>query len=100
MKSFPAAAPKRVNMCKYILAFMKTKEATTHMTITVPMKLKREMEKHGEINWSRTATKAFEKRLESEKVLGAFAEPGISEEEAIRRGLSLRHKLLEKTQRE
>ncbi len=56
------------------------------------------MEKHSEINWSRTAAKAFEKRLEAEKVLGAFAEPEISEEEAIRRGLNLRHKLLEKTQ--
>jgi hypothetical protein len=77
---------------------MKSKEATTHMTITVPVVLKREMVKHGEINWSRTATKAFEKRLEAEKVLGVFAEPGISEEEAIERGISLRHKLLEKTQ--
>jgi hypothetical protein len=56
------------------------------------------MEKHSEINWSRTAAKAFEKRLEAEKELGAFAEPEISEEEAIRRGLNLRHKLLEKTQ--
>jgi predicted dinucleotide-binding enzyme len=79
---------------------MKSKKATTHMTITVPVELKREMEEHGEINWSRTATKAFEKRLEAEKVLGAFAEPGISEEEAIQRGMDLRHKLLEKTQRE
>lgn len=70
----------------------------THMTITVPVELKREMEKHSEINWSRTAAKAFEKRLEAEKVLGAFAEPEISEEEAIRRGLNLRHKLLEKAQ--
>jgi hypothetical protein len=79
---------------------MKTKEATAHMTITVPVRLKREMERHGEINWSRTATKAFERRLEAEKMLGAFAEPGISEEEAIQRGLNLRHKLLEKTHRE
>ncbi len=77
---------------------MKSKDATTHMTITVPVALKREMEKHGEINWSRTATKAFEKRIEAVKLLGAFPEPGISEEEAIERGISLRNKLLEKTQ--
>jgi hypothetical protein len=85
-------------MCKYISDYMKSKEPTTHMTITVPVALKREMEKHVEINWSRTATKAFEKRLEAEKVLGVFAEPGITEEEAIERGINLRHKLLEKTQ--
>ena len=76
---------------------MKSNETTTHMTITVPVKLKREMEKHHEINWSRIATKSFERRLEAEKVLGAFTEPDISEDEAIERGLRLRHKLLEET---
>ena len=76
---------------------MKSKQTTTHMTITVPLDLKREMEEHPEINWSRIATKAFQRRLEAEKVLGLFAEPKISDEEAIRRGLKLRHKLLEKT---
>ena len=76
---------------------MKSKETSTHMTITVPLDLKREMETHPEINWSRIATKAFQGRLEAEKVLGLFAEPEISDEEAIQRGLKLRHKLLEKT---
>ena len=67
------------------------------MTITVPLDLKREMQEHHEINWSRIATKAFQGRLEAEKVLGLFVEPEISDEEAIQRGLKLRHKLLEKT---
>jgi post-segregation antitoxin (ccd killing protein) len=83
------------DMCKYVSTSVKSKEAMTHMTITVPVELKREMEKRPEINWSRTATKAFEKRIEAEKTLEAFAEPGITEDEAIARGVNLRHKLLD-----
>jgi post-segregation antitoxin (ccd killing protein) len=76
---------------------MKSKEKATHMTITVPEDLKRQMVKLPEINWSRVASKAFQRRLEAEKALGLFAEPGITEEEAIQRGLRLRHRLLERT---
>ena len=75
-----------------------SKVTMTHMSISVRAELKREMAKHPEINWSRTASKAFETRLEAEKLLEAFAEPGISEEEAIRRGINFRHKLLQKNQ--
>jgi hypothetical protein len=75
---------------------MKSKETTTHMTITVPVELKREMETRAEINWSRVAVKAFDRRLKAEKMLGLFAEEDITEEEAIQRGLRLRHKLIQR----
>lgn len=75
---------------------MKSKKKSTHMTITVPIDLKHEMSQLPEINWSRVASVAFQKRIEAERFLGQFAEPGITEEEAIKRGLRLRHKLLEK----
>jgi hypothetical protein len=43
------------------------------------------MERYPEIiNRSRTATKAFEMRIEAEKALEAFAEPGITEDEGQR----------------
>jgi hypothetical protein len=75
---------------------VKSKQASTHITISVPLELKREMQQRPEINWSRIAAKAFEKRLEAERVLGLFAEPDISEEEAIQRGLRLKHKAVQR----
>lgn len=71
---------------------MKSKEESTHMTITVPVALKREMETRSEINWSRVAAKAFQRRIEAERVLQRFAEPDVTEEEAIERGLRIRHR--------
>lgn len=64
-----------------------------HMTITVPVSLKREMDKHDQINWSAVATKGFQKRIEAEKILEKFVETGVSEEESIRRGSRIEGKL-------
>ncbi|MGI0092196.1 MAG: hypothetical protein ACREBS_10850 [Nitrososphaerales archaeon] len=67
------------------------KEETVHFTITVPKSLKKEMSEFQEINWSGVATRAFRKQIEAQTIIRQFAEKGISDEEAIRRGLSLRH---------
>jgi len=66
------------------------------MTISVPLDLKRQMQRRPEINWSRIAAMAFEKRLEVERVLGLFAESDITEDEAIQRGLRLKHKAIQR----
>jgi hypothetical protein len=68
---------------------MKRKQSTAHMTISVPTSLKQDMERHPQINWSVVASAAFKKRLNVEEILGSFAEEGISEEEAIKRSLSI-----------
>lgn len=75
---------------------MKTRLKTERMTITVPVSLKRQMGKRAEINWSAVASKAFERHLEAQRVVELFAEAGVSDEEAIQRGLQLRHKVVEK----
>lgn len=62
------------------------------MSISVPATLKAKMEKHQEINWSGVAAKAFDRQLRAQEVLEQFREEGVSEEEAIERGLRLRHK--------
>jgi hypothetical protein len=72
---------------------MKRKEATVHMTISIPRALKDQMEGHRQINWSVVASAAFQRRLKVEEVLSKFEEPGISEEEAIKRGLSIERRL-------
>jgi len=54
------------------------------------------MQRRPEINWSRIAAMAFEKRLEVERVLGLFAESDITEDEAIQRGLRLKHKAIQR----
>lgn len=71
---------------------MKSTQKSIHMTITVPVEIKRKMENNSEINWSRVATKAFQQRLESEQILEQFSEPDLSEEEVIQRVLRIRHK--------
>ncbi len=70
------------------------------MTITVPASLKREMDKHVQINWSAVATNGFQKRVEAEKILERFVETGISEEEAIRRGLRIEGKLSQRVRQQ
>ncbi|MHB1869025.1 MAG: hypothetical protein ACYCPP_08785 [Nitrososphaerales archaeon] len=67
------------------------KEETVHFTITVPKSLKAQMYQFQEINWSGVATRAFRKQIEAQTIIRQFAEKGISDEEAINRGLSLRH---------
>ncbi len=61
------------------------------MSISVPAALKKELKKHPETNWSRVATKAFERQLQAEKLLERFAEPGLSDEEILRRALAVQH---------
>ncbi len=79
---------------------MKRGGRMVHMTITVPASLKREMDKHDQINWSAVATKGFQKRVEAEKILERFVETGISEEEAIRRGLRIEGKLSQRVRQQ
>lgn len=68
------------------------------MTISLPEPLKREMERHPEVNWSAVASKAFQRQLRAQKILDQFSGPGVTEDEAIKRGLQLRHpeKVVEK----
>lgn len=70
---------------------MKRKEKTEHMNISVPLSLKRRMEKHPEINWSGVASKTFERQLQAQDVLDQLAEKGVSEEEAVERALRVQH---------
>ena len=70
---------------------MKRNMKTSHMTISIPAVLRDEVVKHPEINWSAVASKAFERQLRAQQVLEQFAEAGVTEAEAIRRGLQLRH---------
>jgi post-segregation antitoxin (ccd killing protein) len=65
-----------------------------HFNITLPEELLIEMRKHPEVNWSRVATKAFEKHLQAEKLLRELEEPGITDEEAARRVIETRRRLL------
>jgi hypothetical protein len=70
---------------------MKRKEKTEPMNISVPLSLKRRMEKHPEINWSGVACKTFERQLQAQDVLDQLAEKGVSEEEAVERALRVQH---------
>ncbi len=69
---------------------MQDKEKTVHFTITIPESLKGRMGDFPEINWSGVATRAFRKQIEAQIIVRQFAEKGISDEEAINRGLALR----------
>ena len=62
------------------------------INLTIPSELKRRMRKHEEINWSGVAAKAFERQLRAQEILDRFREEGVSEEEAVQRGLRLRHR--------
>jgi post-segregation antitoxin (ccd killing protein) len=65
-----------------------------HFNITLPKELLSEMKKHPEVNWSRVAAKAFERHLWAERMLEQLEEPGISDEEAAKRVIETRKKLL------
>jgi hypothetical protein len=69
------------------------------MNISVPLSLKRRMEKHPEINWSGVACRTFERQLQAQGVLDQLAEEGVSEEEAVERALRVQraHKVVSKT---
>jgi hypothetical protein len=60
-------------------------EKTVHKTISIPESLAAEMDRYPEINWSGLAAKSFRKRIEAEKILSKFSEPGITEEEMAQR---------------
>ena len=76
---------------------MSDREETVHFTITIPKSVKTRMSDFPEINWSGVATRAFRKQIEAQMLVRSFAEKGITDEEAIERGLSIRHgKRLEK----
>jgi hypothetical protein len=70
---------------------MKRKGKTEPMNISVPLSLKRRMEKHPEINWSGVACKTFERQLQAQDGLEQLAEEGVSEEEAVGRALRVQH---------
>ena len=70
---------------------MSKKERSVPMNISIPVTLKRELKEHPETNWSRVATKAFERQLQAEKLLEQFAEPSLSDEEILRRALAVQH---------
>jgi hypothetical protein len=70
---------------------MKRREKTEHMNISVPLSLKRRIERHPEINWSGVACKTFERQLQAQDVLDQLSEQGVSEEEAVERALRVQH---------
>jgi len=70
---------------------MGKKERTVPMNISIPASLKQELKSHPETNWSRIASKAFERQLQAEKFLEQLAEPGLSDKEILRRALSVQH---------
>lgn len=70
---------------------MKRKQEMERINLTVPASLKREMQKHDEINWSAVATKSFERFLRAEAILKSFEEPGVGEDEAMDRAMRVQH---------
>ena len=69
---------------------MPQSEETVHFTITIPKSVKLRMSDFPEINWSAVATRAFRRQMDAQAIIQKFAEPDISDEEAIRRGLAIR----------
>ena len=70
---------------------MTEKEESVHLTITIPKSVRARMNDFPEINWSGVATRAFRKQIDAQMLVRSYAEEGITDEEAIKRGLSLRH---------
>jgi post-segregation antitoxin (ccd killing protein) len=70
---------------------MKRKERTVPVNISVPASLKKRMEKHREINWSATASKAFQRQLQVQEALDKLSEPDVSDSEALARALRVQH---------
>jgi hypothetical protein len=67
----------------------KEQAASVHFTISIPGSLKVQMGEFPEINWSGVAARAFLQQIQAQTVVRKFAERGISDEEAIERGLRL-----------
>jgi len=70
------------------------KKKMVHFNITIPEDLHTKMKEHPETNWSRVAARAFERQLRAEEILQQLEEPGITDEEASRRVIETRRKLL------
>lgn len=70
---------------------MKKRQKTVPTNISVPLSLKERMDLHPEINWSATACRSFERQLQAQEALNEFAEPDVSEEEALNRALKVQH---------
>jgi len=73
---------------------MRIKKKMVRFNITIPENLHTRMREHPEVNWSRVATKAFERHLWAERILEQLEEPSITDEEAARRVIKTRKKLL------
>jgi len=73
---------------------MRIKKKMVRFNITIPENLHTEMKKHPEVNWSRVAAKAFERHLWAKRILEQLEEPSITDEEAARRVIKTRKKLL------
>jgi hypothetical protein len=79
---------------EYIRMPNQENKKMVHFNITLPKELLSEMKEHPEVNWSRVAAKAFERHLWAEKILRELEEPSITDEEAARRVIETRKKLL------
>lgn len=65
-----------------------------NITLSVPEKLKKEMDSFAEINWSAVAREAFREKIADLEFLKKFKEKSeLSEEEALRLGKELNKKL-------
>ncbi|MEA3457853.1 MAG: hypothetical protein U9R21_04155 [Candidatus Thermoplasmatota archaeon] len=65
-----------------------------NITLSVPERLKREMDSFTEINWSAVAREAFREKIVDLEFLKKFKEKSeLSEEEALRLGKELNKKL-------
>jgi post-segregation antitoxin (ccd killing protein) len=73
---------------------VEKKRKMVHFNITIPEDLHTKIKEHPEVNWSRVAARAFERHLRAEEILRLLEEPGITDEEASRRVIETRKKLL------
>jgi len=65
-----------------------------NITLSVPERLKREMDSFAEINWSAVAREAFREKIADLEFLKKFKEKSeLSEREALRLGKELNKKL-------
>ena len=64
------------------------------LTLSVPEELKKEMDKHPEMNWSEIARNSIKKRLKIIKKFEEFAKDSeFTEEDALRLGKELNKKI-------
>jgi hypothetical protein len=67
------------------------------MTLSVPEKLKAQMESFPEINWSEVARQAFRQKIEDMEMLDKLkSKSKITEKDAIRLGRELNKKLADR----